>query len=656
MSKIAFVYLPFVAPMMPPLSIPVLTAFLEKNNIETESYDLNIELYRYMLQKDVVMSGFDTIENEYNLLYVNKKIDNHDKKRIRLLCLMLKRDYVLDNLETAGVQMSPGSDICTHKELFWTAKVISTALQAAFYGLAYLSSENPMSFTFDTSYSDTDNIFKDKSWGKVILWFIDRIAAICKDKDYLCFSLCYDNQIYFMLWLAEYIKSNYPDKKIVIGGPVVSAIIKHSTTNFESDFLEKNASLFDAAIVGDGEYPLLDYFNSISNSNVFLTPYKNVECLLCDERKPPLLVPKFEDLPLNLYLTPQLTLPLITARHCYWRKCRFCTHSVGYSQYIKYSDNEIIMCMEQLITKLGVRGFYFVDECMAPSTAYGIADWVINNCSQLKWMTDMRFENLLTDKKYVEHLAAGGCKYIAFGMESANDRVLECMNKGITREKISRTIDNCHMFDISVTLMFFFGFPTETADEAKDTFQFVLDNIDKIGGIGMGSFTLMPGSYVYQHYREFGIEYADNDGNYRINKGMNSEEVYEIYKNCNEYIAKNFYRGHLFYHRLFYLLELGKEDKNEYPIGITHYNNIIQKNKSADISKISKVRLNNGILYKRIADTVIVSDFYDISEKMYFIKDDIFGQILLLCNDRENNLMDEYKELLLKTGVIRYEE
>lgn len=665
MGKIAFVYLPFVAPMMPPLSIAVLTAFLEKNNIRTKSYDLNIELYRYLLNKDVVMDGFEFIEKEYNDLYLNKKIEDHDKKGNRLLSLLLKKDYILNNLETASAKFSSNSDVRTHKQLFWTTKVISTALEVSTYGFVKLNSENPMNFSFDATYLETEKIFKDSSWEKVKLWFYNKIIDICKYNDYLCFSLCYDNQMYFMIWLSKLIKSNYPDKKIVIGGPVVSAIIKQTTLNFQHNFLEKNASLFDVAIVGDGEYPLLDYFRGISNSNVFFTPFSNIEMIGYDKRKPPLYVPNFEALPLHLYLTPQLTLPFITARHCYWGKCRFCTHSVGYSQYIKYSDIEIIMCLEQIIANLGVTNFYFVDECMAPSTAYSIANWVATHNSNVKWMTDMRFENFLMNENNVKFLAKGGCKYIAFGMESANDRVLKCMNKGITREKIAKIIDNCHASKIAVTLMFFFGFPTETIEEAKDTFHFVLEYINKIGGIGIGSFTMMPGAFVYQHYKEFGIESVDNEGNYVVNEGMSREEAYTMYQNCYAYIVKNVYRGHPFYHRTFYLLELEEQDKNEYPIGFTQYKNIVRKIKN--VPNVDNIRFGEGVLYKKIfvssenestnkMEVNIVSDFYNITERIYFIPNDIFEQIVLLCNQSDNNLTDEYIKQLLKVGLIQYEE
>lgn len=626
-KKIAFVHVPFVAPMMPPLGIPVLMSFLSQNGIASSAYDLNVELYRLFLEESSIDCGIQRIKES---LSYNLESENEKNRIIRLL---LSEKYIKDNILSAASKMSDGGKIKNHKELWTTVNIVSKAIEISTYGLTGLNSINPINLSFESDIDKYEYLFDNKAWDSIMNWYMEKIDNICNENEYICFSLCYDNQLFFFLKTAQYIRKKYNYKKIIIGGPVVSAAIRGASFNITTDFFNQYSDYIDYIVVGDGEYPLLDLFKGKKNKNVLTYPF--IYDNSCSKSiAPPLLVPSFHALPLKSYFSPQLVLPLITTRHCYWGKCKFCTHSVGYNGYKKYSFEDVKKCVQTLYKELGVKKFYFVDECMPMTTARDLAKWISDDKLDILWMTDMRFEKQLADGEFVEQLANGGLRYIAFGMESANDRVLEKMNKGTTRAIIQKTIDNCNRNNISNTLMFFFGFPTETLLEAEDTIKFVIDNSDKISGIGMGCFTLVPGSYVFSNPNDFGITDIYSDGYYKNNEGMNYDEIRNFFAIWNEYVKKNYYRGHPFYHRVFYLLELDNTDSNSYPLGLTDYRNIkkdvstkADEKKHYELKKSVQHRLIKVREGKAFKEYVYLMDMEKIVEEIYCIDTEFYKRI-----------------------------
>lgn len=645
-NGIAFLHVPFVAPMIPPLGIPVLMTFLNQNGIASSAYDLNVELYRKLLEDSLINQGIQRIKDS-----LSYDIESENEKN-RIIRLLLSEEYIKDNILSAASKMSDGGIIKNHKELWTVANIVSKAVEISTYGLAGLNSTNPINLSFESDINKFDNLFKNKTWDAIMNWYMGRIDDICFENEYMCFSLCYDNQLFFFLKTAQYIREKYKNKTIIIGGPVVSSAIRGASFNITTDFFNQYSDYIDYIVVGDGEYPLLDLFNGKKNNNVLTYPFKLGTS--CEKSiAPPLLVPSFSALPLKLYFSPQLVLPLITSRHCYWGKCKFCTHSVGYNGYKKYSFEDIKKCVQTLYEELGAKKFYFVDECMAMTTASDLARWISDDNLDILWMTDMRFEKQLIDADFVKRLANGGLRYIAFGMESANDRVLEKMNKGTTRDIIQKTIDNCHQNNISNTLMFFFGFPTETLIEAEDTIKFVIDNSDKISGIGMGCFTLVPGSYVYSNPNEFGITDIYADGYYMNNEGMDYTEIRNLFAIWNDFIKKNYYRGHPFYHRVFYLLELDKTYNNLYPLGLTSYRNI----KTIDTTKVDEntpYELKKSVLCRLITvregnmlkENIYLMDTEKIVEEIYCIDTDFFKRL------KSQQLRADEIKALADIGVI----
>jgi hypothetical protein len=123
----------------------------------------------------------------------------------------------------------------------------------------------------------------------------------------------------------------------------------------------------------------------------------------------------------------------------------------------------------------------------------------------IRWFGDMRFEKKLADDAFAEHLFEGGCRVLIFGMESANQRVLDAMLKGVKVETMSEAVRCLHRHDIFSILMFFTGFPTENLQEARDTVQFIEAHREYVGAYAQGYFQLLEGSPVFLQPERFGV-------------------------------------------------------------------------------------------------------------------------------------------------------
>jgi radical SAM superfamily enzyme YgiQ (UPF0313 family) len=155
--------------------------------------------------------------------------------------------------------------------------------------------------------------------------------------------------------------------------------------------------------------------------------------------------------------------------------------------------------------------FTFQDEGLSPKLISALSDRIIKNNIGISWLADSRFESVLSPESF-NKMSEAGCKMLYLGLESANDRVLGCMDKGI---KMDTVIDICrYSTDAGIWnhLFLIFGFPTETHEEAKETMDFILQNNDVIRSVAFGSFQLTKHSKVYENPALFDVKNIMQEG------------------------------------------------------------------------------------------------------------------------------------------------
>jgi anaerobic magnesium-protoporphyrin IX monomethyl ester cyclase len=104
-----------------------------------------------------------------------------------------------------------------------------------------------------------------------------------------------------------------------------------------------------------------------------------------------------------------------------------------------------------------------------------------------------------------------GCIELKLGMESGSARILKAMNKSISPEQIRAAVYNARAEDIGVKLFLVHGFPGEDLESSRETLTLLRELAPYIERVSLFRFVPLPGTYVYDHAREFGVRGTDKD-------------------------------------------------------------------------------------------------------------------------------------------------
>jgi len=299
-------------------------------------------------------------------------------------------------------------------------------------------------------------------------------------------------------------------------------------------------SLFDSAVVFDGEVALLRLVETLSNQgDLMQVPnliYKAGDRIRVTARKEPekisdLPLPDFDGLPLDRYLAPKLALPLLTARGCYFGKCAFC--NVGYGEAETFSQLRAEQLAEQMMAlheRYGVQHIFFADEAITPRNLKNLSPILQAAGTPLHWGGCARFEKVITGD-LLHSMYAGGCRMILFGLESASTPIMQAMIKGTEVEHMSRILRESNAAGIWNHTFFFFGFPGETIENAQETVDFVYAHKPYINSAALGTFLMERDSPAHRYPQSFGVKIILEDPDkdlaiyfdYQVEKGMDDK-------------------------------------------------------------------------------------------------------------------------------------
>lgn len=385
------------------------------------------------------------------------------------------------------------------------------------------------------------------------LTFIDKITLDILEKQLtetqpklVCISVPFPGNLYSAFRSAQYIKVNYPQVKISLGGGFPNTELREVNDTRVFEF-------FDFITLDDGELPVeLVYKHVISNAKedtfkrTFLLEnnkvvYKN-NTTKPDYKQAQVGTPDYSDLKLKDYISvieianPMHSLwsdgrwnKLTMAHGCYWGKCTFCDISLDYIKiYEPVTAKLLVDRMEQLINQTGETGFHFVDEAAPPALMKALAIEILKRGLVVTWWTNIRFEKNFT-KDLCLVLKASGCIAVSGGLEVASDRLLKLIDKGVTVEQVAQVTRYFTEADIMVHSYLMYGYPTQTEQETIDSLEMVRQ-LFELGIIQSGfwhQFALTTHSPVGQNPEAYNITphyntitFANNDVNFTDNTGI----------------------------------------------------------------------------------------------------------------------------------------
>ena len=327
-------------------------------------------------------------------------------------------------------------------------------------------------------------------------------------------SIVQQKQLIATFTFCKMIKEEFPGTHITLGGNIITRI---------RDTLPAMKGLwewFDTAVVYEGESAYLKLTEAVKSGgelselpNLIYKDDKGIHTNkeVCSENLADIPPPDFDGLPLEKYFVPDLILPYLATRGCYWGRCTFCDHFQGYVEGFRTKQvDQITEEIKFLKEKYGTRFFHFTDESYPPALFQKLSRRLIETKLDIAWTTHMRFEESLLDDQIWKDVAESGCKYLHFGYESGNQRVLKLMDKATKLDAIETNLRMSSEAGIWNHLMGFFGFPGETEKEADDSKVFVEKNSAHIHSLGFMTFVLGKYSPIAFEPEKYGLTYYKN--------------------------------------------------------------------------------------------------------------------------------------------------
>ncbi|MDH4236404.1 MAG: radical SAM protein [Nitrospira sp.] len=548
--KVLLIFPPDWFPSEPYLSLPSLTAVLRQAGHSVVQKDINLEMWDWYFSEDFLKKVLRKVPQQLDRLRKLSKKRELDAQEMDLqlaLCDVTRQkiDELIKNAEQAK-RIVRGEEFYRIDQLEWAIQVFRevTAVISMVYAPARICMppmETNLSYKVFVSaeimdaVNDTQvNIYRD------VFDHLVKPAIEAEQPDVIGISIVLQQQMFSSMTFCALIKQHFPHIHVTIGGNTVTRL---------RDVLPQSPlfQYFDSAVVYEGETAFVQLVSAVGAKRSLAeapnTIYKDATGVHTSatsyaEDLATLPPPDFDGLPLEKYFVPTKILPYLATRGCYWGRCEFCDHGEGYTAgYRSKKIQDALAEITYLRDKYGARHFHFTDESYPPALFRKLARGLIDQKMDIVWTTHMRFEKSLLDEQVWRDARDAGCRYLHFGYESGNERVLQLMDKATTTEIMTKHLQLTANAGIWNHCMGFFGFPGETREEAWSSVQFLESNKDYVHSLGFGTFDLGRHNPVAKHPERFGVTAYKNpewdlalDYYYTVKNGMSIEEAERVFE------------------------------------------------------------------------------------------------------------------------------
>ena len=387
-------------------------------------------------------------------------------------------------------------------------KPLGSLVQSNF-GVSYISSYLKQ-FGHDTELLVLGRDYGDKNYG-----IIRKKLDIFKPDIIGFYSVT--TQYRYITSVSKFIKSNYPDTFLVIGGP-------HATLNAETVIEDP----FDAICIGEGERPMLKVAEMLAKdkfpsniSNLWIKNKKNIE-----KNPTASYFENLDELPFpdrnmwegyleNTESLSEQNFVILLGRGCPYNCTYCCNHAfrkIADGNYVRVrSPQNIVREIKSLHEKYSEeKSFYFEIESFNANKK-----WAIKVCDEIE-----RYNNTLETPLYFglniritqnadfdnlfEACVRANITYINIGIESGSERVRkEILKRNYSNEDIMRTIDLAKKHGLEYNFYTLIGIPGETIKDYKETLNLCRICQPKI--VAEHIYYPYPGTSLYDTCEEMGL-------------------------------------------------------------------------------------------------------------------------------------------------------
>ena len=555
MKKVMLLFPPEWVPTAPYLALPTLTAVLRQNGVSVVQKDVNVEAFDHYFTREFLEFTKQRLEQrikDYKLKERAGQLTDEDRQVLELFY-----NYTFSDLKHHAKKVKRAKEIVRSGE-FYSIDKAEWALNAF---------REVMEFISVTYYPAAINFYPvESNLNKYRPWVSDDLLKAADDENvnifiHVCQQLVFPDidkeqpnlvgisigtplQLMSGMTFAKLIKKQYPNIHVTVGGNIVTRLKKEFAG--KKEFFDQ---CIDSFICYEGEHAVLELVEALSGKRS-MDDVANLTW--CDEagqirintklhtekvsEAPP---PDFDGFPLDKYFAPELILPYLGTRGCYWGKCTFCDHGAGYlDQFRAKHADQIVEEMAFLKNKYNTSHFLFTDESFPPALFIKLPPLMIEAKLDIYWTTLIRFEELLAEPEAWDLAAQSGCRSLYFGLESANDRIIKLVKKDTKIDVAIKNLTEAKRVGIWSHVMGFYGFPSETEEEAEDTRRFLINYQDIIHSVEMYFFVLYKNAPVFKNSEGCNIEIQNNpehdlalDYYYKPENGQTIEQAMKRYEN-----------------------------------------------------------------------------------------------------------------------------
>jgi anaerobic magnesium-protoporphyrin IX monomethyl ester cyclase len=333
--------------------------------------------------------------------------------------------------------------------------------------------------------------------------------------------------------LTKRLRKHDPNMKIVIGGAFANEQTINSTINdFEEPMRKYGLDYVLHSFNSDEEFPALlkahqqgqgflqvsnlAYFNKSgefrSTQKLWRNPTLNSKPMLWKE--------------VDLSFVNR-TVQLRTASGCPFA-CSFCSYPDTAGGHFSM---ELKLIEQQL---LDIQSLGFVDRIIFIDDTFNVPIRRFKEILKIlckfnfEWFSFLRVQYI--DEEVARLMKESGCRGVYLGIESANDTILNNMNKRVSQEKFLRGMAHLKKYEITTFAAFVIGFPGETKETIDENIHF-LNSFD-VDFYSTKEFYYMPHTGIHTDREKYGLS---GMGNQWSHDTMNSETASEM----KTYMFKN---------------------------------------------------------------------------------------------------------------------
>lgn len=550
-------------PLSPYYAMPILCAEIKAAGYSCTLRDLNIEIYNKILSPEYLswcrlavnnrkealeMEFLDKLSELGPAAYSGENIYNEVEELERRYELYW--DSVINNINKAKAVLKNEEQFYDPDQLAWAFETFIKALEIA--SLPYYPSKIMLIDFRNRNHKLTlESIIEavnNEAENPFIEFYKMILPSIQEENPKLIgISINAFSQVASGLSLAKLLKQEMPDTHVSIGGNFFTRVVDNIVQ--KPEFFE---NFCHSMTYEEGEIPMVELVKTVIEKGdyanvpnlLYLKDGKVIKNKKCEPKKLNSIAnPDFSGLNLSTYLSPEIVMPIQASRGCYWGKCTFCDHDYG-AKYNLKTPEKLISELKHLKEKYNIRHFEFIDESISPSYLKKMSEKILEEKLDIRWFIYARTEKGFT-QELLDLAHSAGCRMMMWGVESGSRRIMDLINKGIDMEKRFEPLKMANKAGIWNFCFTFFGFPTETSEEAMETIHMIIDNKDTINSYGMSMFTLGKHTLIRQEPEKFGIINVREDEedlstklNYELTGGMTKQQARKAAELCDEISGK----------------------------------------------------------------------------------------------------------------------